>query len=166
MKVLAFLQNQWLKDPKRHRASAARILAKYGPEVAADSRRRGIRFCLFRGCLTGRRLIASFGESVCDEIEWEEASTVITGDPKECPPADPEHIRAAIEKYRPDVVIAFGRIAADAVRHLWPGNFLIVAPHPAARDGLTPARLREAAKALELMRREIDQVKALEVSGG
>jgi hypothetical protein len=142
MTVLAFLQNQWVRDPERVRA----LIERYGESY----RRRLIPYALFAGCLTGRRLQAAFGPVLCSRITWEEASPVVTGSPRECPPADPAHIRAALERHQPGIVLAFGKIAAEGVRPLWTGN-LIVAPHPAARDPFTPDRLRQAAEALQIM---------------
>lgn len=143
MKALAFLQNMWVRDPDRVRA----LIEKYGERY----RDRLIHFALFNGCLTGRRLKAAFGARLCSEIIWEEASPEIACEASGCPPADPAHIRAALERHSPDVVLCFGKIATDAVRPLWKGA-LIIAPHPAARSVLTFPQLTEAARSLAAAR--------------
>lgn len=58
-KTLAFLQNMWVKNPDRVKA----MVQREGEEF----RRRFMEYALFRGCLTGRRIKAAFGE-LCDEI--------------------------------------------------------------------------------------------------
>lgn len=136
MTIVAFLQHLWVKDPDRVRA----IIARGG----TAARRRVVRTTLFGGCLTGRRLLAAFGQDLCDRIIWEEASPEIAGDAKTIFKPDHEHIRTVIGAEDPGLVITFGRMAFAAVdRHC--NVELIRAPHPAARRADTVARLRSAA---------------------
>jgi hypothetical protein len=79
MKIVAFLQNMWVRNPE----SARRIL-KRAPQV----RERLIAYSLFAGCLTGRRLKAALGEELCQSIVWEEASPVIADNAKDYHPPD------------------------------------------------------------------------------
>lgn len=139
MKILAFMQNMWVRDPERVRAD----IEKHGEEF----RLRFIEFALFRGCLTGRRLRAAFGD-LCDEIVWEESTREIAGDPKAIFDPDPVHIKAVIVKHNPDVVITFGRIAGNAVASLWDGR-IVRAPHPAARQADIVEKLNQAARDLK-----------------
>jgi hypothetical protein len=75
-------------------------------------------------------------------------------------PADPQHIRTIIEHHKPDVVLTFGRIAANgllsALRILDSAKttrFAVIGgPHPAARHATVCAEL--AAMAAELRRYE------------
>lgn len=135
--VLAFMQNQWVRDPEQLR----RILARHD----AAFRRQMVARLLFMGCVSGKRLKAAFGDFT-NKIVWEEASPVITGSPSECPPADVPHIVAAIEELKPEIVLTFGKIATNGVlkamtalegRH----QFTVMsAPHPASRgDALASA---------------------------
>jgi len=140
--VLAFLQNMWVRDPARVRA----LIERYGESY----RRRLIAYALFAGCASGRNLKTAFGEELCRLITWEEASREVTGHPGARPRADPVHIAASLKEHEPDIVICFGRIAGDAVAPLWTGK-LILAPHPAARQPDTMARLRHAATELQKM---------------
>lgn len=142
--VVAFLQNMWLRDPEK----ARRLIAKYGESY----RRRLIRYALFAGCLTGRRLRAAFGPAVCEEIVWEEATQEIAGNSRKVCPPEPEHIRAVLEKHQPAVVITFGRVAGDAVAEIWGGK-LIRCVHPAARQKGTVERLAEVAEELDRIRK-------------
>lgn len=137
MITLAFLQNLWVKDPER-----VRIMLKKRDE---DYRRQVIRQLLFAGGLTGQRLRAAFGD-LCAQIIWEEASREIAGDAKTICTPDPVHIRAVLDQLQPNVVIAFGRVAGDAVSPFWPD--LIRLPHPAARQADTLEKLRAVATEL------------------
>lgn len=143
MKIVAFLQCQWVLNPDRvaqiyaHRATT--------PELRADLNAR----FLFAGSLTGNRLWAIFGAKACDSIIWEESSTEIAGKSAGVFPADPHHIHAVIGHFRPDVILAFGRVATDAMEKLVPaGAKLISGPHPAARRLTVVDELREMARQL------------------
>lgn len=143
--VLAFMQNQWVRDPEQLK----RILARHD----AAFRRRMIAKLLFAGCVSGRRLKTAFGDFT-NKIVWEEASPVITGSPSEAPPADVGHIAATIEELKPDIVLTFGRIATNGVlkalsalegRH----RFTVMsAPHPTSRGD-------DLASALGMMAQEL-----------
>jgi len=141
LRIVAFLQNTWVRDPENLKRIYAEVAARGNVDVAKH-RNCMITYMLFAGCLSGRRLKAAFGEELCYEIYWEEASTEITGTPSAKVTADPEHIRRVLESQQPDVVLCFGRIACNAVEPLWNG-VLLRAPHPAARgDHIVPALLQ------------------------
>jgi len=144
--TVAFLQNMWVKNPERVRAD----IQRHGEGF----RLRFMKYALFAGCVTGRRLKAAFGD-LCDEIVWEETTREIAGDPKTIFPAQPDHIRAVLEKYKPDVVLTFGAIARLVVLPLWSGR-LIAAPHPAARQPDTIAKLQAAAAELRKVKPDND----------
>lgn len=124
MKILAFLQNQWVNDPRRCEA----ILADLDPR----GRRAVGAAWLFMGCRTGRVLVRAFGDDEVHEWEWSNASPKLGGRASSSFPPDLDHIRAELEDVRPDVVLAFGRVAADALPKVWTGA-LITGPHPTAR---------------------------------
>lgn len=132
MTVLAVLQNQWFREPDKVRAILQRT---------PQARRRIITYSLFAGCRTGQVLKAVFGDR-CRDIVWEEASPEIGGKASSCFPADHAHLRAVMEDVKPDVVLAFGRIASSALVQLVPTGKLIVGPHPTARGDDVLARLR------------------------
>lgn len=142
MTILAFLQNIWFKNPEQARAIFAR-----NPE----RRNQLIGTFLFMGCLSGKRLEQAFGD-LCDEIIWEECSPEIGGQSSAAFPADFEHISGAINKHNPDVILAFGKLASDALRKVAPDQKLICGPHPAARYG--------AIEGLKQVRKELDRVKS------
>ncbi len=142
--VLAFLQNMWVKDPQ----GTQEFLEKH-PEL----RERMIRTFLFMGCLTGRRIKNCFAD-VLDHITFEEASLDIAGDSRTICFPNHEHIRFSLEKYRPKVVLTFGKVATEAVRSeylMWTqfgrikGQHFISCPHPAARQIDTVTKLNVAA---------------------
>lgn len=148
MKILALLQNQWFRDPERVRSLLARRDEAF--------RRRFIARALFAGCLTGQRLKAAFGEELCSAIIWEEVSREITGSPSAKVHVDLAHVQAVLEAERPHLVLAFGQFAHAAISKCVKWAPAILAPHPAARNGGTPAELARAAEKLRdfLARRE------------
>lgn len=143
MKVLAFLQNMWFKDPER----ANLLLQRYEKHHNDDGcgRERFIRDMLFLRCLTGKRLQAAFTWDVCAEIIWEESSKDMGGHSAAKFAADPEHMKAVIEKHKPDVIMVFGKVAYDGIMllkqyptidaYLQAIGGVMVGPHPAARGG-------------------------------
>jgi hypothetical protein len=152
MVILAFLQNQWFRDPE-----GIEQMFKEKPE----RRNRYIQAFLFMGCLTGRRLKDALGEQLCDDIIWEEASPKVGGRSSSLFPADLKHICSALITHRPDIVLAFGKIAVEGVRaaikldefenHPEPLTFqLFTGPHPAARTDPMP-RLREIADRINFL---------------
>lgn len=144
MIVMAFLQNMWLRDPQ----SAQRMIAR---DTTGRLRGMIIRRALFAGCKTGRVLMAQLGKHWCNHIIWEEASPVITDNPKACPEADPAHVAGALDKHKPDVVVCFSRHAYPAVFHACHtrGIKCISSRHPAARQTDTPERIREVRQQLD-----------------
>lgn len=137
IKCVAFLQNMWFRDPERMKAQLATSFK--------GDRESFIRTWLFWSCITGKRLKAVFGEMI-DQIVWEEQSPEIGGKSSALFAPDFEHIARVLEKHQPTHVIAFGKKASDALRHVsssasWD---LIIAPHPAARHVTVMAELRFA----------------------
>lgn len=129
--VVAFLQNQWFKNPERMQGIRSRE-----PWLSAPRHKWNATW-LFFGCLTGRRLQQVFGEELCDEIIWEEISPEIGRNSNSVFKADHDHIRLVLNEHKPKIVLAFGRPAENALRLIQsidnPGWKLVVGPHPAAR---------------------------------
>lgn len=142
MRIVAFLQNQWFKDPE----GVKRMFAEH-----PDRRERYISAFLFMGCLTGKRLQSVFGEDLCDGIVWEEASREVGGKSRSLFAADRQHMMAVIQKHKPTVILCFGKIAAEGVKSLPDDTPVIYGPHPAARNG--------AIKGLQQMRDELTSFK-------
>lgn len=140
MKVLAIMQNQWMRDPERMR----RLIERY-----PNARRRAIALALFAGCRSGRVLRRVFGLEWCSAIIWDEASREIGGHAASVFPADLEHLRAMLAEVAPDVVLAFGRIACEALTTIQPAALLIGGPHPVAPGADTLPRLRAMRNTLE-----------------
>lgn len=149
MKIVAILQNQWFKNP----AKIKQIIAEKESEGFVDAREFYIKTFLFWGCLTGRRLQATLGETYCDEIVWEECSREMGSSASSKFPADMQHIRQVISKHKPNVVIAFGQLAKDALMQIYESGtqdyVLLLAPHPAARQGDVLQQLRNLRKLLD-----------------
>lgn len=124
MKIVAFLQNQWFKNPDR-----VKRLMDRNPEA----REWYIKKFLFMGCLTGRRLQGAFGEELCSEIVWEETSRNIGGASNSVFPADEQHIEKVIEKHNPEIILAFGKVAQNGLWCKSRGVPVFNFPHPAAR---------------------------------
>jgi hypothetical protein len=145
MIVLAFLQNQWFRNPQRVQEK----IALYGEEY----RCKFVAYALFAGCLTGRRLRQGLGQDWCDAIIWEEASPVITDRASGCPPPDREHIRAAIKAHRPHVVLCLSKPAQPVVCAECESACirLLTASHPAARHNGVMGELRNLRARLDEM---------------
>jgi hypothetical protein len=143
LKILAFLQNQWVNEPEKVAAMIAR-----NPKT----RPRIIKYALFQSH-TGHRLKQVFGDE-CIEWEWDNASPQIGGHSSSCFPADPEHIKAVLEEHRPDVVLTFGKVASDALKKTCNSFKLIVGPHPAARKDNILMQLEKMADSLKEYRNE------------
>ncbi len=124
-KIIGVMQNMWVKDPDRMKKSIERYGEKH--------RRRFIHYSLFAGCKSGRVLKSIFGQELCDKIIWEEASKEIGGKASSAFPADMEHLYQLICNEQPHIVIAFGKIASNALKKIVKSDMLIIAPHPAAR---------------------------------
>lgn len=139
MKILGVLQNQWFKDPGR-----VRMLFENNPAI----RRPYLRRTLFAGCRTGTVLRATLGPELCQAIIWEEASKQIGSVSASTFPADVVHLIETIADVKPDVVIAFGKVAGDALALLVYPNQLIRAPHPCARGVDTALHLFEVRNSL------------------
>lgn len=161
MKILCILQNQWFKDPERVR----QMLARYDESF----RRNFIKRALFYGCRTGKVLQAVFGEEWIARMTFEEASRNIGGHSASKFTADPGHIMSVIREVEPDIVLAFGKVAEQAVMGLSFGGsahqfsvglnktpIRIYGPHPTARGGDTLARLFVMRKRLEQELSHID----------
>jgi len=134
-KILAFMQNQWFKKPDEVKAMYVRHL---------NQRNYFIKRFLFAGCVSGKRLLAAFGNDLCNEIIWEEASPEIAGHSSGVFPADIEHIEAAIILHKPNLILCFGKIAGDAVRKIGVDVPVHYLPHPSAR-GETVEKMRSMA---------------------
>lgn len=140
MTVLGILQNQWAHDPAKTRATLDRQTPR--------NRRAMIRYML-AGSVSGRRLRAALGDA-WDRITWENATPVITPRPSDRPPADLAYVSHILCDIGPDVVIALGRVAQDAVRQTgWAGT-LIEGPHPASRSVTIKDELADVAEALSV----------------
>lgn len=63
-------------------------------------------------------------------------------------PADLDHIRGLLTEVRPDVVLAFGTVARDAMLRIGYAGELIIGPHPTARGAATVPELRRMAREL------------------
>jgi hypothetical protein len=138
MKIVAFLQNLWVKNPERVKQMFA---------AHPDGREYMLRCLLFHGGRTGKILTASLGKELISQIVWEESTTEISGDAKAIFPADLAHIRGVLNKHRPEAVVTFGKIAAQAVAlvdagmRMEPADFtfeLFHLPHPCARPAADP----------------------------
>ena len=149
MKIVAFLQNQWFKNPERHRAFAE----KY-PELREEL----IERFLFAGCKTGRVLKEVFG-NMCDDIIWEETSRQIGGHSGAIFPPDYEHINAVCMKHNPDIILAFGKQATEALQNRNGFEYLICGPHPANR------RADETLKMLRDMRWRLETLQEAYANG-
>ena len=154
MKIVAFLQCLWAKDPARVKASLA------------DMEARGLReamLCrlLFNGGHTGNILRQAFGTKLCGQIVWEESTKEIAGKSNGSFPADIDHIATVLTKHQPRIVLAFGSIAIggvdNALRKTGLSVDFIQGAHPATRMGSPLPRFA-------LMREQIEHALAIDAT--
>lgn len=138
--IVAFLQNMWVRNPAKVQATLDRL-----PEM----RERLLRYALFAGCLTGRRLKEALGEFLCNSIVWEECSPIIGGESNSSYPADEDHIRRVLKKHDPIAVVCLSRRNEEVVRRLAKGRITICGPHPAARHPTVIEELCEVRQQIE-----------------
>ncbi len=149
MKIVAFLQNQWFKNPERVRCHYERQPDETVEHWRHRCSRLNCRY-LFAGCVTGRRLRDAFGDDLCGQIIWENVSPRIAGKASECFGVDQDHVDAVMDHFKPDVVLLFGKVAQGAL--VCSAAFIIDGPHPAARHVGVVDDLRAMVEALrELM---------------
>lgn len=153
-KIVAFLQNQWFKNPEKIKKIIERTTRDRAETMtASEVREFYIKTFLFWGCLTGRRLCVAFGKELCDRIVWEECSKEIGGKSSAAFPADLVHMQSVVDNHKPDIVLAFGGIASNAAIRLCvekPTDWRVICgPHPAARQGDVTLRLLQMAQSLK-----------------
>jgi hypothetical protein len=147
--ILGLLQSQWFKDVSR----AKRILERYEHDEV-DGREKFIRDFLFFGCLTGRRLRTTFGEELCKEITWEEASRTIDDRPAASTTYNLEHVRCVLAKHKPGLVITFGKQATEVMKVIINPNAMILnCVHPAGRGSGVIKRLKEIAEMVQIWKK-------------
>lgn len=129
MKVVAFLQNQWFKNPAAARST-------YEKWTRSRPRHELNAYFLFAGCKTGRILRNAFG-NLCNDIIWEEASPKIGGQSGASFKPDPKHIANVIREHKPDVILTFGKPAREGLAQSAHGcdlpSHVYRLCHPAAR---------------------------------
>lgn len=89
--------------------------------------------------MTGKRLIAAFGD-MYNKIHWDNANWRHTSVVNGRVPADLEHINRVLVLTQPDLVLAFGKVAKEALDSMlvaYPTIELIACPHPTAFGNTT-----------------------------
>lgn len=147
--ILAFMQNMWLKNPDAFWEKFHRLRNTRGPEFAEGFRLNFIRLALFWNCPTGKRLKATFGEKLIDQIIWEESTRDIGSTARQVFPANLTHMRQVIELHQPRIIVTFGKVAGDALAAVWQGATERCV-HPTARGShvlsellMTAGRLKD-----------------------
>lgn len=163
MKILAFMQCMWVRDPK----GVANTLSRRADDADFQKRlwRRMVSYSLFAGCLSGRRLKTAY-PSLWDKIIWDESTKQIGGESSACFPPDLEHIRRTIADVEPRVIITFGQVASEAVARVLAQSdenmnihqhFRSV--HPAARGADTQESLiRTAREVWEFLEKQKESI--------
>lgn len=133
MRVLAFMQNMWLKNPERWKDTLQRYIDRGKHEHAEQLRKRMIHYALFAGCRSGQVLKRYLGEKHCSNIIWDESSLQIGGVASSSFPANIEHMQTRIISEDPDLILGFGKTACEALTKINPRQTWMVAPHPTSR---------------------------------
>ena len=125
MIIVAFLQNMWVRNP-------AKVQRMFDSDPTGRLRLKLIKYALFAGCVTGRRLRKGLGDTMCDQIIWEEANPIVDDNPKRYHPPDRDHIRKVLALHKPELVLCFTKAGESVIRELCSCK-VIGLPHPAAR---------------------------------
>jgi hypothetical protein len=158
-KIVAFLQNQWFKDPvnvqriidKAIEREASGAFDHFRNRKTADEiREYFISAFLFMGCHTGKQLRRAFGEDLCNKIVWQEQSPHLGNMASATFPPDMVHIYNVLRRHQPTHVIALGKLASEALTKASVGKpwVLLTGPHPAARQKNVFQELCSLGKAL------------------
>lgn len=142
MKVLAIMQNMWVKNPP----AVKKLLAN-----GVDWNYMVRRF-LFNGCRTGQRILEVFGKENAYDFIYDESTPEIADNPNTIFKPDPKHIVKSLKTHQPDLVISFGGIANKAVdailidlakvNKIWQKVNHVKCPHPAARQVQSQLQLK------------------------
>jgi hypothetical protein len=127
MVVLAFLQNSWVSMRR----------PEYIARLNAWEKTRPIKYhlksaeaAIFGGCISGKKLLAAGFDR--DKIVWANASRELT---LAVSPAglraDVKHMQEVIDEVKPDVIIAFGKVAGRGLEEVQTAARRIYGPHPA-----------------------------------
>jgi hypothetical protein len=108
VKIVAFLQNMWVRPHQ------VQTVIRWSP--TSEQRERMIEYSLFAGCRSGQVLKRGLGDDLCSGIRWQEASPVVADNPMDYHPPDPDHIKAVLEKHRPQVVLCFTKTGETCIR--------------------------------------------------
>ncbi len=140
MTIMGLLQNTWARNPR-----GVEEMMRRNP----GRRNKLIASLLFSSkCTTGRRLQDVFGP-LCDTIVWENATPIVTARPGTQVAGDPAHVQAALERIKPDVVLAFGTLAYNTLYAAQYRGCIVMGPHPANRRKNTQQRLQDMQQTLE-----------------
>lgn len=120
--ILAFLQNPWFRP-----GTQARHIEMY--RTNQDFHRRVLLLSA-----TGRALLRAFGPELYGKIIWENACPRHGSERRSKMPADRDHMARTIAKWKPDLILCFGREANVGMAPLQrPGGPAVLsAPHPMA----------------------------------
>lgn len=153
MKIVAFLQNQWWKNPKRIKEELERAP---DPE---KYRRRLLTWGLSQ-CKTGKvlekLLVPVIGAEAFENIYWENSSREFGGRSTCKFPPDPKHMQEVINTQDPAVILCFGGIAKKGLDQctVLEDTDVLYAVHPASRSSLDT--IKQMARDLKLLAVEWD----------
>lgn len=101
--ILAFLPNPWFPE-----GTSRGIVEQYqtDQEFHRD---------LLKCTMAGIQLHQAFGEEMWKRIIWENVSPVVTDHPRKKAAKNQGHVDAIISKHKPDLILAFGEQAHQAV---------------------------------------------------
>lgn len=103
VKIVAFLQNPWFPaGTKPDHISLYRTDQEFHQK-------------LLRQTMTGNRLVMSFGDELFKRIWWDNAAPSAVDHPRKRSPINMIHVESVINTQSPDLIIAFGELAKEAI---------------------------------------------------
>lgn len=127
MKAVAFLQNAWSK------------------QYAGKEWERTSWLAALHASRSGQRICHVIQSAPNVEIWWDNTTPLVGNHPDSVIPIDYDHVRNVLNTQKPDMVLVFGKQAAEAVKICTCP--IMILPHPAYRV-LTNALLKKAGRKL------------------
>ena len=112
--IVGFLQNAW------------------SPVYAGSEWPRKSWLRALHASRSGKRLCVLVEASDREDWWWDNTARQVAATPKGVCPADKQHITSVLQTMEPEIVVALGKQAGQALPSLWAGP-LCVLPHPTYR---------------------------------
>jgi len=122
-RILAFMQNPWFEPGTR-----PEIIDRYKTDQEFHRR-------LLARTMSGQRLLTAFGPTMFMEIWWDNVAPKAAVEAAGVTDIDMQHVDKLICDYKPDIILAFGKLAEKALDNSFYAELIpyFCCHHPNAR---------------------------------